>query len=410
MPTGPTCTLTPAQAQLAERQRKHPPSYPRNSLGNDRALALARVLVLPEALETRFRAGSLVYGEVGDMIPDAHTLPLRDDNFVVLLTSGMMDFLYAVGRAMAGATVLWSEQGERQNAQALDTAHITELVAGTFKQWHKFCQPSLWDLFWRSKRIEHPDFAIGERVRSLTEAMVTSAELYMLAHETGHVLLDLGLTSAPQANEEMRADAVGFGLYLPVAQAAVRPRMAYAGAGFALRVLSALSHAGVRFSRAYPPAPERLAGLLAVMRQSCPSDGYFDEVSTVMVANFGLMDAVDALIVPGSMPNPLATWQARVSMIAVLQAVAERERPPSEFAEMFKLTAEEEPAADLADVAAVLCRYYQAGDGAGYVSDAVGAAMSASLADCIQSLPQAHRRLFTPGASRDSAASSSRPN
>ncbi len=395
MPNGHPGTQTPAQAALSARQQKHPPTYPKNTLGNDRVLALARVITLPDALETRFQNATLVYGEIGDIAPDAHTLPLRDKNHLVFLTSGMMDFLYAVGRAMAGATVLWSDQGERQNVQALNAAQIADLVAATFKQWRKFCQPSLWDMFWRNKRIEHADFAIADRVHSLSEAIVTSAELFMLAHETGHVCLDLGLASAPQANEEMRADSVGFGLYRPAAERAVRPRMAYAGAGFALRVLSALSHAGVRFSRAYPPAPERLAGLLAEMRNSCPSERYFDEVSTVMVANFDLMDDVDARIAGARMANGLATWQARVRMIGVLQAVADGQRPPTEFAGMFALTAGEGPGTNLADVAAALRRYYLLGEGGErYPGGAASASMAAALPGCIAHLPQDHQSLF----------------
>ena len=278
----------------------------------------------------------------------------------------------------------------------LTMGEIVVLTAKVFKEWRQHCQPGLGDLFKRARRIEHATFPVADAARRTNETLITSAELFMLAHEMGHVMLDSGLAQSPLSNEELRADQIGLSLYLPAAIAQAKTRTAFAGAAFAVRVTGALANAGASFSKVYPPATDRLKVLLEEMRSICPSDQYFDEASTVMVSQLDFMDAIDHRIAPMRQPNPLAAWQTRVRLIAVLQAVADQQRPASEFTNMVALAARDEPPADLAATAATLRRYYAPEpSGPGYLAEPERLSMVAALVDAVGALGADLRKVFT---------------
>lgn len=354
------------------------------------------MLTLPDALEQRFNNGTLVFGEVGKDEPDARTYQLADGNFVVVMTSGMMDFMYAVGRAMSGLAIVWSDSGEPMNVQALDMPDIVSLTADVFKKWRKHCQPGLMELFRDAQRIEHGTFAVTEHVRKIHETLVTSSELFMLAHEIGHVMLDDGLANSSLTNEELRADQIGLSLYLPAAIKQTNRRMAFAGAAFLVRVFGSLGYAGATFSRAYPGTTERLKVLLKGLRSYCPSDQFFDEASTMMVSQLDFMDAIDRQLGQNIPVNPLAAWQTRVRLIAVLQAVAEDQMPISEFVEKFAAAAHDHGDAEVQSIGKNLRSYYDpTGKSQSQLSMSVWLPMCVALIECVDAMDSDHRKYFT---------------
>lgn len=348
---------TKAELQLQAEQARRPAAYPLNSKGFDRVRALAGILQLPDVMLERFRRGALVFGEVGDFLPDARTRHFDDDSFLVIMTSGMMDFLYAVGRAMSGASVMW-KAGAPLNRAALPPGDIAGLLAEIFKQWRKHCQPSLWDALWRQRRIEYAKFDVFHQAQERAEILVTTAELFILAHELGHVGLDLGFPAGDIDNDELKADAVGFLLFFPTIVPLFATRMSLASPAFAIRVMDSLTRVGVVFSQQYPKPPIRLNALLALMRAHLPSEQYFDEAATLMVAHLDMMDAMDDLIEHSSHENERAQWQSGVSVLAALLAETQHEAAPSAFAKQFELHAKVRSEAQMRSIAEKLRRYY----------------------------------------------------
>jgi hypothetical protein len=101
---------TLAETHLQRLKSEHAPTFPLNSRGADRVQALAGVLhpFLPAGFRAQIDKGFVAIGEVGRPEPDAETLRFEDDSNAVVVTSGMMNFFYAIGRAMAGAATFTS--------------------------------------------------------------------------------------------------------------------------------------------------------------------------------------------------------------------------------------------------------------------------------------------------------------
>ena len=386
---------TKAELQLRAEQARRPAAYPLNSKGFDRVRALAGILQLPDVMVERFRRGALVFGEIGDFLPDARMRRFDDGSFLVTMTSGMMDFLYAVGRAMSGASVMWKE-GAPLNRAALPPGDIAALLAQSFKQWRKHCQPSLWDALSRQRRIEYVKFEVLHQAQERAEILVTNAELFILAHELGHVGLELGFPVAQMENEELRADAVGFLLFFPTIMPLFATRAALASAAFAVRVMDSLTRVGVQFAEQYPKPPTRLKTLLALMRAHLPSEQYFDEAATLMVAHLDMMDAMDNLIGHCSHENELAQWQSSVSVLAALIAEAQREAAPGAFAKQFELHAQVRSEAQMRSIAQKLRRYYPTAppETESYVPLEIRAAMGALLQRSVLGMSPERQALF----------------
>jgi hypothetical protein len=79
-PNGTSRLATPATTRMAMRQRAHPPLYPLNNLGFDRAQALCGVIYphLPQALQRMLDGGTVIVGEIGEYRASAGTFQEKD--------------------------------------------------------------------------------------------------------------------------------------------------------------------------------------------------------------------------------------------------------------------------------------------------------------------------------------------
>ena len=370
------------------------------AVGKDRAMALVESLsLLPLPLMAMFGGGQLVCGEISDPQPDVYTREVAAGEFLIVMTSGWPDFLYAVSRAMAGASVMHSPVGVAENTRALDRTQTSALMADALRDWRRLSTPSLWDLFWRKRRILTPDFALHPGADGLAESKATAAAMFMIAHELGHVALDAALTTSPEDKDELRADAVGMSMYLPRAQERFGLRLALDGAAFAIRVTHSLTRVGVRFTSAYPEPGERLAAALSRARAMCPSEQFFDEASTVVASNLELMDEIDAAL-PGvdASPGRDKAWQARAILIGVLQSLVTAGQGTQTFVDEFAATERDLGPEITRGVAHTLRAYYPTEPGPdGYLSRDIRAGMGQSLGACIVSMTAADRALFEDG-------------
>jgi len=307
---------TPAQTYLLQQQRRYPPRYPKLD-GLDRAQQLFRVLAisLPESLKNSIANGTVTIGEIGRNVPYVRAVPLGSGNFVVEFTSGMMDFQYAVARALTGL----DSSNVSQKPLPLRKEVIARLVRKVLLQWSRYMR---WSIVWPRPKVEIPNVQASQSAVDFFELVATAGELFMLAHELGHIALNGGLVGQIYGNEEMDADFYGLQFLLPAAETKWHKRVAYGSPVFAIRFLASLERLGVRFAEQYPPEAERMRMLREQIRKLCPSQQYFFEVSTIMVAWQDMLDDIDNLINPKSPRTFPDVDRVSVRLIAELEEVA----------------------------------------------------------------------------------------
>jgi hypothetical protein len=403
---------TSAQRYLADLQKQHPPSYPRNSRGFDRAQALAGVLfgAFPAPLLDLLAQGRVALGEVGVPTPDIRTdrHGLADGEHCVVVHSGQMDFYYAVSRAAHGVARIYEGNNPMpRNEMALPMRESVRLVTEALIDWRRMCQPRFVEQLKRlfagpdkDARIRPAEFELPEGIRALAERLSTSAELFMVAHEFGHVAMDCGLVAPPHDDEEAAADEIGLAYYLASSTPQIGLRATLAGMGFAVRVIGSLQEVGVQFSRAYDPPAERLARLLAAARRQAPSEAWHDESSTVLVNYLDQMDHADALRRgrPVMRSAAMHDWQGRVRLIAVLEEVVHGRSGREAFEALCRSTAKEASTATLATIGERLVRYYVGEPGGvGFQSPPIRAAMGQRLQEIVPQLAPELRACFPVG-------------
>ena len=372
-----------------------------SSSGTDRAVRLFEVLSpgLPEALQTSYSSGLLAIGEINSRSPDLRSCRIGEEGFVILYSSMMMDFVYAVLRACAGVTVRRTASGPA-NVPPLGVDAVASLVADTFRQW---ARSSRWPCIWN--RIDRPDFPIAEAIQDRTESLEKSTELFMLAHELGHVALDLGVFPRVSGNEEEDADRCGVALFLPSAQGALGLRDAFFGPVFAARIFAGLKALRVKLAGNYPDADRRVELLIASFRSQCPNQQYFHEASTVMFAYLDMMDSVDKIISKRAGEKDLQFERVLVRLIAELQELSQHHIPRSEFIAHVAEIAERAPSRLMRDVGSALILYYQSRRRDGYLPLEMRLAMGNELGGLIPQLPNEVRDLMF-GASQPSEKTS----
>lgn len=339
--------MTPARRRL-EALQQHP------LRGPDRAKQLYDVLAtyLPGTLRQLVAAGTVVVGSVRTDEPYAQTEGVPPDGHLVTVSTGMMDFVYAVSRAMAAVTNV-IQAGAAQTA----SMHIDEAaprIATMYRTWKRhFLLP--WRLLpFGRPRLDRFDFPITREAHELAEMFATRAEAFILAHELGHVLIDRGLTDVQGANEEARADEAGFRIFL----SSEHSRVGVASAMRVVRLLAGLTRAGFRFSDVYPPPVERIDRLFHVLRDLSGTDRAADEFATIAIANSLMLDAAENLAFGPRHSLRTDERHVRITLVAVLEEFVRHRMDRAALLRDFAGTARVVDAATRRRLFAVLVRYY----------------------------------------------------
>lgn len=280
--------ITPAMIDLEKSQKKYPPLYARIR-GADRAQQLYEILApcLPQELRNMVSSGTVAIGEIGRNSPEVWYVPLEGDGAVIRFHSGMIDFIYAVIRSLSGLMVKVTTSGP-QNEPAVSRAEVARYTANLFRQWK---WPNRW--IWAIRRISYPTFEIAGSVHGRVEEVAKYTELFLLAHELGHVAVDHGLFSRASEDVELQADTVALELMCNLAAiGGIDLADAYGAAVLAVRICAGLETAGVRFA-SLPSQSDRLKSLRNVAISVSPSMQYFHEISRIAVSYQDLMDGVD---------------------------------------------------------------------------------------------------------------------
>lgn len=276
--------MTPATSYFAKRRNRFPID------GLDRAQYLYVVLQsqLPAELHDLVSNGSVVIGELARNPPEIQTVPIGGNEAVVEFNSGMFDFFYSVVRSLSGSMVRVTESGPKNEAP-LSLSDVAHNTAALFRQWK---WPN--SLLWTVRKIHYPQFPITERIRQRVLEFSKYTELFLLAHELGHVEMECGIAQQKPENVEVEADAIGCKLLFGVASFGIIDLAdLYGAAVLAVRICAALEHIGFKFSRAYPNQDTRLQCLRSAALAICPSMQYFHEISRIGVAYQDEMDDVE---------------------------------------------------------------------------------------------------------------------
>lgn len=382
----------PAQKHLAQRQRRYPPRY-QNLSGSDRVQQLYQFLApeLPEALRALVADGTLVIGEIGHNVPDVRMIPISPNGFVIEFTSGMMDFQYAVARALAGL----DQENAKLEEQPLRLLDVTSLVEKVLRQWARYIR---WFWLWPWRRIEIPNFPIARGAQEWIEMMVTMGELFLLAHELGHVALESGLVNPVSGGDEVDADRYGLKFLLPAAKRHWHERIAYAGPIVPIRILASLERLGVKFSKQYPPQAERVRLLREQVSNICPSKEYFYEATTVMVSWQDMMDDIENHIDPKSPPAFPDTERLLVRLIAELEEVSRGNVTIDRFIEDIEHLAKSYPQKTIKQAAILLVSHYMQLPPPPniFLRKELRTLMAGKLTELIAKLPPHLRLIFPP--------------
>jgi hypothetical protein len=360
---GASGPVRPAADFLARRQKRYPPFYV-TSPGVDRARQIYRALAsgVPQDINKLFDQEIAVIGEVGRNAPDVSVRVLKRARlrrlprpaYVIEFNSGMMDFVYAVARTLAGLMVRQTTTGP-SNTAPLQMADVVSETAALFARRAKLSQWP-WSVF--SGRIRHPTFAITKSVHDWIETLTTCAEMFMVAHEVGHVALREGMPPF-SSNEEESADALAMSFYLPAIFALYReePRLGLAGAMFAVNIFEGLQRLGVHFSDVYLPQAQRVELVKHFVLALGPSPQWFHEAFTVAVAYQDMLEDVVNRLDPRSKP-PAQFDRVLVRIISEIEEVTRGRLDMGKFVADLVEIQGRVPASLLEEIARTLCAYY----------------------------------------------------
>jgi len=295
MPT-PTPTPTPAQVHLANLIAQYPLRMPEEvrlqellkeydierdefdtALHNRVTDLLEQLLpTLPLPVQALIASGNLVAGEIGNTVPNAHMTPLGNDQFVVVLHSGMFEFLYRIARPLASAIFRVQDTA----GPGIDDPELARVVAEIF--------------WWREVTGEMfgPEYAVTDQQKNLASLLAMRAERFLLAHELGHVSVVLSSPGTlDEAEEESVADIAALTYSMRActlssneAEDPTWAMLTYAGAELALQIWNVMSRLNLEFLHGvHPPAMERIEVLRRTLRTFCDSDATYDTITMAAV-------------------------------------------------------------------------------------------------------------------------------
>ena len=376
--------MTSAVEYLAERKKKFPPHGPAGT-GADRAQQLYAELApsLPAALRHIVATDTVCVGEIGDNQPLVETVR---NGSVIEFYSGMMEFLYAVVRTLAGMNIRVEPRHGPANKPALSSTSVAKDVARLLHQWR---WPNRW--LWAIRRIEASPFELSDPHENWAREVTKASERFLLAHELGHVVIAHGLAESLFANQEMSADAIaGCTLIRFSKDYGDDLARSFGGSVLALRVFAALQSVGVPFSGEYPKQVDRMKSYWSFIRSRMSSWQYFHEVSRIAVAYLEQMDDVVAILDGRAIADSPDTERFLVTLIGMLLEVSRNAVPKEEMVEYIVRRFDHTPTAVVRQtLQALYCYYVDAPAGDAFFDSWTIARMGQSLRAVVKVLPSA---------------------
>lgn len=248
----PPIGTTFARQALDERQRAHP-----LLVGDDRIAQLYRLIDphMPEVLRDLVRQGHVALGEVGYHTPIVRTEQVFGD-WVIEISSGLMQFVYAISRSLMGATRAAAQvRIAKAKNEAAARNELAKDLALDFREWNR-------DLFAGKKTMTSPARRLEPARVADAEALTTMAELFILLRELARVIAAISPVENDLKAEsrELMLDSIGATLLFNTTVFEDQSvKSAYAGAVLAIRCVSGLERIGREVGVPAPPAETRIS-------------------------------------------------------------------------------------------------------------------------------------------------------
>lgn len=267
------------QEHIAEMQRRQPfPSSELTSLYASMQSEWTRRLMprVPKILGKCFDTGYFALGIIFDLTPNAYNEPVDRRGWAITFNVGLIELIYSTARALSTRVRLTARTSDNPTFEK--TVRLLQEIFRGFRE---------------TQTVVSTEFPLERHQIEWAARLALEAELFLVAHELGHVVrrhFDLVLPRlraradadtaeildnlALQDHCEYDADEIGFLLALGVLgldgigdELATSER--YRGAEFALQIFRALESAGVRFEDTHPPAGDRLAKVRSWFHAYC---------------------------------------------------------------------------------------------------------------------------------------------
>jgi hypothetical protein len=360
--------------------------------GRDRVEALFSRLApfLPAPICGLYQSGDLAVGGVAVPGVLAHTYPLGG-TWAIEMSSAFMRFLYAVCRTQCGNARVVANPGNVVPA-AITLAELVDHMTAIVTAWKS---GAVWD----RRPCAYPEFPLHPSQVALAEEVTCRAELFILAHEVGHVMAahspgecsfpkDVG----PEVGEELWADAFATRAVVTADQG--QPRYAYAGAVLAVRVCAWLERMGFDFGPDYPTAERRLAQVRDLCKSLLPPQD-FAFISTIAQAFDDQLEAVEARVLGAPVTRVESADRVQIRLLAVAEERARGRLGPEEYLRAASAMVRSVPEPILVAVAGRLFREYVSPIfAAGESKGDIRAGVRAELLALAPKLPEPARAVF----------------
>jgi hypothetical protein len=306
-------TAPKATEVLRERQQVHPPWQ-----GADRAaqiLGLVRPgLIVPE-INLRLFAGTLAVGEVGLAPPTASTSHLDDGSFVVEINSGLMHLMALVTRTLHAFSTEHSPGGIVK--PALTHKQLVNRLGQIFLDWQGGQLGTL-------EGFRKASVTIDPKMARLAHALAVNAEIFVLAHELGHVVMDGGDREeypppAQWIGPETYADWLGLKVSLATGSRLGNVRLMYAGVLLAVRVFSFLGRFGQPFCGPHARPAERFGVVKRMARDLFGHDIQYTTASTIALAYDEALEGAENVLEGRPHDTEQTDERVRVRLWAMLE-------------------------------------------------------------------------------------------
>jgi hypothetical protein len=263
------------------------------------------------------RAGSLAFVEVGLRAPNAYTQPFEDGSYLVVVTSGLIDFMFAVVQTLYGGAIVRAK-GESEVKGGQKIEGVAEQLAALYGAWRS-------GTIWGDGQLPSPNFGLPERIAEQADRLTMMAVQFVLAHELGHVAQFIADASEEVGKsiltreDELQADAEATRLLFKCGPTWSSIRMSLAGAMVAVRILTGLERLGHRFPGDHPSPEERLMGLWMVIRNLSESEPRYWYDTTMAYAFDELLEAAENVALGQDWTTTLTAERTFSRLCAVLE-------------------------------------------------------------------------------------------